>query len=96
VANKRRAFTEAYRVLRPDGEILIADFGRRHNAYTFVVSLLVRQFEQAAANIAGALPDMLWTAGFEQVRETAQYTTPFGTVSFYQGRKGAAGRSVVR
>jgi ubiquinone/menaquinone biosynthesis C-methylase UbiE len=87
--DKRRALAEAYRVLRPGGELHIADFGRPHNAYTSAVSLLVRHFEQAAANVAGALPDMMRAAGFEQVRAPMHYTTTFGSVSLYQGCKGA-------
>jgi ubiquinone/menaquinone biosynthesis C-methylase UbiE len=87
-AAKRRALSEAYRVLCPGGGISIADFGRPHNAYAFVVSLVVRQFEEAAANIAGALPALLRAAGFEPVRETERYTTLFGTVTLYEGHKG--------
>jgi ubiquinone/menaquinone biosynthesis C-methylase UbiE len=93
--DKRQALAEAYRVLRTGGELHIADFGRPHNAYTRAVSLLVRHFEQAAANIAGALPDMLRAAGFEQVKAPVHYTTTFGSVSLYQGRKGARSEPIL-
>ena len=92
---KRRALSEVYRVLRPGGELHIADFGRPHTAYTKMVSLLVRQFEHAAANIVGMLPDMIRAAGFGRVSAPIQYTTTFGSVSLYRGYKTARGEPSV-
>jgi hypothetical protein len=43
--------------------------------------------EQAADNHKGLLPDMIEAAGFEQVSAAASFSTVFGALAFYQGRK---------
>ena len=85
--HKRRALREVFRVLRPHGSVVVADLGKPHNALTYLASLISRWFEETAANVKGLLPTMLRAAGFEQVGESARYTTPFGTVSLYEARK---------
>jgi SAM-dependent methyltransferase len=87
--NKRRAILEVFRVLRPGGEFHIADFGKPHNLYTHLVSFLVRRFEEISDNIKGLLPELLCNSGFVDVRETARYTTVFGTLSLYRAKKTA-------
>ncbi|MCX9009865.1 MAG: methyltransferase domain-containing protein [Candidatus Methanoperedens sp.] len=85
--DKIRAFEEIFRVLKPGGEFHVADFGKPHNAVMWLVSLLMRWFEEVSDNIKGLLPEMFRQAGFEQIEETARYTTIFGTVSLYKMRK---------
>ena len=82
--NKRRAFKEIYRVLRPGGELHVLDFGRPHNLYTSIVSPLIRRLEEAADNVQGLLPAMLREAGFDQVEVTQRFTTIFGSLSLYR------------
>lgn len=86
--DKARTFKEIFRVLRHGGELHVADFGKPHNALTYLISLVFRHLEEAGDNIRGLLPEMFQKAGFDRVEETARYTTLFGTLSLYRARKG--------
>lgn len=85
--NKRRAFQEMQRVLRPGGELHVLDFGQPHNLYTSIVSPLIRRLEEAADNVQGLLPVMIREAGFDQVEVTQRFTTVFGSLSLYRARR---------
>ena len=85
--NKRRAFQEIHRVLRPGGELHVLDFGRPHNLYTSIVSPLIRRLEEAADNVQGLLPAMIREAGFDQVEVTQRFTTIFGPLALYRARR---------
>ena len=86
---KRRALRAVHRLLRPDGEFHIADFGRPHNLLMQVASLGFRFAdggESTAANLRGELPTLLRDAGFTDVAESERWMTPFGTLAFVRGR----------
>ena len=87
--NKIRASKEAFRVLRPGGELHVADFGKPHNVLMRLISLVMGRFERTPDNIQGRLPQMFRDAGFLKVAETAWYSTLFGTLSFYRAEKPA-------
>jgi ubiquinone/menaquinone biosynthesis C-methylase UbiE len=88
--DKRRTLAECYRVLRPGGELHVADWGRPHNALMWLASWSVRLFEgrqMTADNVQGRLPHLFLQAGFEGAEETGRLATVFGTLSLYQARK---------
>ena len=85
--DKQRALREAWRVLRPSGELHVLDFGPPQNALAWLISLAFRRLERTADNIAGRLPGMFRQAGFTAVAQTAQHITIIGTLTLYRGRK---------
>ncbi len=85
--NKARTFAEIFRILKPGGELHVADFGTPQNILMYLVSLVFRWFEEISDNIKGLLPEMFHSAGFDQVEETARYMTILGTLSLYRVRK---------
>jgi ubiquinone/menaquinone biosynthesis C-methylase UbiE len=80
---KRATLEEAARVLRPRGELHIADWGRPHSVPMRIASLALRSFEQpdrTADNLSGLIPQLCREAGFTDVRTTTRFQTMFGTL----------------
>jgi ubiquinone/menaquinone biosynthesis C-methylase UbiE len=90
---KRRTLTEVFRVLKPGGELHVADWGRAQNATlraAFLVVQLRDGFATTTDNVRGLLPRFIAEAGFRSVRETRRFATPLGTLSLYVARKPGA------
>jgi len=85
--DKGRALREAWRVLRPAGELHILDFGPPQNAVALLIAQVLRRLEPTADHIAGRLPALIRQAGFTAVAQTAQRMTIIGTLALYRGRK---------
>jgi ubiquinone/menaquinone biosynthesis C-methylase UbiE len=85
--DKRKTMREVYRILRPGGEFYLLDLGRPHKMYGHILSIWDRWLELAGDNVRGLLPEMMRDAGFELVEESAYFTTVFGSLSLYRGRK---------
>ena len=85
--NKKRTLTEVLRVLRPGGELHLADFGKPYNLPTYLVSLVMRQLEENRDNVRGLLPEFIKNAGFDSIEETIRHMTALGGISFYRARK---------
>lgn len=89
LAEKRATFAAARRLLRPGGELHIADFGKPHNLYTRLVTLPFRYFDGAdrtGPNLDGRLPELLRAAGFTTVTADEDWTTAFGTLTFVRAK----------
>ena len=90
---KRATLAEVRRVLRADGELHIADWGRPHNALmraAFLPVQLLDGFATTTDNVRGALPAIVAAAGLEPVRETRRRRTVFGTLTFLLAGAGGA------
>lgn len=82
-AEKSATLAETRRVLKPGGELHVADWGKPSNALMRALFLgvqLLDGFETTRDSVAGALPGLLRAAGFERVEETAKFDTPLGTM----------------
>lgn len=88
--NKVRTLKEVFRVLRPGGELHVADWGKAQNRIMRAAFLLVQLldgFKTTADNVGGLLPEFFRAVGFEEIEEPARYVTVVGTLSLYRARK---------
>jgi len=80
---KYAALSEIYRVLKPTGELHIADFGKPSNyaqRVGFLVVQLLDGFETTQDSVKDILPLALKQASFSEVTETTYFNTMVGTV----------------
>jgi len=86
---KREALAAVRRLLRPGGELHVADWGRPQNVLMQVAALSFRWFdgdETTGANLRGELPALIAAAGFHDVVETEHRMTPLGTLTYLRAR----------
>lgn len=89
-ADKRRTVREISRVLRPGGELHVADWGRPSDPLMAVLSRSIKLLdgvETTRENFAGALPSIFVEAGLERVRERDRMRTVYGTLAFYSAAR---------
>lgn len=81
---KARALREIHRVLIPQGELHLADWGRPTNPImraAFLSVQLLDGFATTTDNVRGLLPVLVESCGFSRVTETQRYATLCGTLS---------------
>jgi SAM-dependent methyltransferase len=84
---------EMHRVLRPAGELHVADWGRAgglSSRTAFLAIQLLDGFDSTSDNVAGRLPLLFGSAGFSHVDETRRIPTVFGVISLYRALKAGA------
>ncbi len=81
---------QMHRVLRPAGELHVADWGRAGGVASrtgFLAIQILDGFDTTSDNVAGLLPVLFVSAGFRHVEETRRIPTVFGIVSLYRAVK---------
>lgn len=85
--DKRRTLAHTRELLRPGGELHIADWGKAQNGLMRVAFLgvqLLDGFATTSDNVRGHLVPMMQEAGFLDVSETHRAMTMLGTLSLYR------------
>lgn len=83
---KREAFGDILRLLRPGAAFHLLDFGPPRGAFERGLTAIFHHGERIGDNLGGRLPEWLREAGFEGVREVESHRTLFGRVSLYSAR----------
>lgn len=89
-ASKERTARELFRVLKPGGEIHVADWGRAANALMrglFILVQLLDGFKNTQDNVSGRLITLFEQAGFVEVAQRRTFSTIFGTMALYSAVK---------
>jgi ubiquinone/menaquinone biosynthesis C-methylase UbiE len=81
--DKRRTIEEVTRVLKPGGELHVADWGRPSDPLMAVLStpLLLDGWQRLRANLAGRLPELFESHGLSEARQRGSVRTAFGTLA---------------
>lgn len=90
--DKERTIAEMVRVLRPGGELHVADWGQPRSLREKAGAFGIRKFdgdEPTRDNLAGRLPKLFEAGGLTDAAERARVGTPFGVISLYSARRAA-------
>lgn len=88
--NKRSTLREVGRVLKTNGELHIADWGKPANLLMKLGSWFIQVLdgpETTLDNFDGRLPAMVVDAGFTGVQETSHFNSLFGTIRLLKAIK---------
>lgn len=88
--NKKSTASEIYRVLKPQGELHVADWGQASNWLMrglFIPVQLVDGFKNTQDNVSGKLVGLFEQAGFAKVEQQQSFNTIFGTMTLYSAVK---------
>ena len=80
---KLATLTEIRRVLKPDGTLIIADWGKPTSIFQrilFFVVQLLDGFETTKDNVDGVIPSLVVESGFTHVSDLNIVPTPLGTI----------------
>ncbi len=94
--DKRRALLRAHQLLKPDGTLHIADWGKARGPLmrlAFLSVQLLDGFETTQDSVAGRLPGQIEEAGFVDVVETQHRSTLYGTLSLIRAHRGPSSQA---
>jgi ubiquinone/menaquinone biosynthesis C-methylase UbiE len=86
--DKRCAFREMFRALKPQGQLHVLDFGAPHSPLASLMIGYMRRLEEVADNFDGLIPRFIAEAGFGCVNEADHFLTLFGPLSLWKAVKG--------
>ncbi len=87
---KQQTLAGIHRVLKPGGQLHIADFGIPSNPLTAFLFFFLRMldgFDATRDNVRGTIPELMRDAGFVDVHTQPCAYPIFGTMVSYHGRK---------
>jgi ubiquinone/menaquinone biosynthesis C-methylase UbiE len=90
LGDKERTIAEVARVLRPGGELHVADWGEPRSLPAKLGAAAIRKFdgdEPTRDNLAGRLPELFEAGGLVDARERDRVAAPLGVVSLYTARR---------
>lgn len=87
--NKEKTLVEIWRVLKPNGTLHIADWGKPANLLMKIASMPIKWLDGATVrdSFDGKLPGLITNAGFSEVAETGLFNSFFGTIRLLRAVK---------
>jgi ubiquinone/menaquinone biosynthesis C-methylase UbiE len=87
---KLSCLKEIHRVLKPNGNLIIGDWGQAKSKlmrFLFYIVQILDGFKTTNDNVNGLLPKFIEQAGFKNVTEKDFINTRIGTYSYYKATK---------
>jgi ubiquinone/menaquinone biosynthesis C-methylase UbiE len=87
---KLSCLKEIHRVLKPNGSLIIADWGKAANflmRLTFGLVQILDGFKTTNDNVRGLMPEFIAQAGFQNVQISQSINTAIGTFSYFKAIK---------
>ena len=87
---KLNCLKELYRVLKPDGHLIIGDWGKAKSSWmrlAFYTVQMLDGFKTTNDNVNGLMLQFISQAEFQNVTEADYINTAIGTYSYYTAQK---------
>ena len=87
---KLKCLIELNRVLKKNGKLIIADWGKAQNKlmrFTFGLVQILDGFKTTNDNVKGLMPNFISQAGFKEVNISKSINTAIGTFSYFNAIK---------